>query len=148
MLRLGRGAIIELDASEDDEVHILANNLPVARGNVVVNGNRIDQLTEAEMMPVRNDLGMIFQEGALFDSLTVRENVGYKLFDCGGVGSTGFLVRLNALFTYTGDPSVGTWTIVDAWGALAGMTGSGKLTGIPIDGENGIIDNYIGTVTL
>ena len=30
VLRLGRGAIIELDASEDDDVHILANNLPVA----------------------------------------------------------------------------------------------------------------------
>ena len=33
------------------------------------------------MMPVRADLGMIFQEGALFDSLTVRENVGYKLYE-------------------------------------------------------------------
>ena len=40
-LRLGRGAIIELDASEDDEVAILAGNLPIAKGNVVVNGNRI-----------------------------------------------------------------------------------------------------------
>jgi flagellar motor switch protein FliN/FliY len=41
VLRLGRGAIIELDASEDDEVEILANNLPVAKGAVVVQGNRI-----------------------------------------------------------------------------------------------------------
>jgi flagellar motor switch protein FliN/FliY len=41
VLRLGRGAIIELDASEDDEVTILANNLPVAKGTVVVNANRI-----------------------------------------------------------------------------------------------------------
>ena len=41
VLRLGRGAIIELEASEDDAVHILANNLPVAKGTVVVNGNRI-----------------------------------------------------------------------------------------------------------
>jgi len=41
VLRLGRGAIIELDASEDDDVHILANNLPVAQGTVVVSGNRI-----------------------------------------------------------------------------------------------------------
>jgi phospholipid/cholesterol/gamma-HCH transport system ATP-binding protein len=32
-------------------------------------------------MKVRADLGMIFQEGALFDSLTVRENVGYKLYE-------------------------------------------------------------------
>jgi flagellar motor switch protein FliN/FliY len=41
VLRLGRGAIIELDSSEDDEVRIMANNLSVARGTVVVSGNRI-----------------------------------------------------------------------------------------------------------
>ncbi len=41
VLRLGRGAIIELDATEDDEVQILANNFPVATGIVVVQGNRI-----------------------------------------------------------------------------------------------------------
>ena len=41
VLRLGRGAIIELDASEDDEVLILANNFPVAEGAVGVGGNRI-----------------------------------------------------------------------------------------------------------
>jgi flagellar motor switch protein FliN/FliY len=41
VLRLGRGAIIELDTTEDDEVKILANNFPVARGIVVVQGNRI-----------------------------------------------------------------------------------------------------------
>jgi flagellar motor switch protein FliN len=41
VLRLGRGAIIELDSGENDEVTILANNLPVAMGTVVVSGNRI-----------------------------------------------------------------------------------------------------------
>ena len=41
VLRRGRGAIIELDSSEDDAVHILANNLAVAKGTVVVNGNKI-----------------------------------------------------------------------------------------------------------
>jgi len=41
VLRLGRGAIIELDSSEEDDVHILANNMPVARGTVIVSGNRI-----------------------------------------------------------------------------------------------------------
>jgi flagellar motor switch protein FliN len=41
VLRLGRGAIIELEASEDDEVLILANNFPVAKGAVIVSGNRI-----------------------------------------------------------------------------------------------------------
>ena len=41
VLRLGRGAIIELDETEDDEVKILANNFPVAKGTVVVQGNKI-----------------------------------------------------------------------------------------------------------
>jgi flagellar motor switch protein FliN/FliY len=41
VLRLGRGAIIELDAGENDEVAILANELPVAKGTVVVSGNKI-----------------------------------------------------------------------------------------------------------
>jgi len=50
-------------------------------GVVWVNGQRVDQLSEPEMMSVRADLGMIFQEGALFDSLTVRDNVGYKLYE-------------------------------------------------------------------
>ena len=49
-LRLGRGAIIELDASEEDEVKILVNNFPVARGTVVVNGNRI-AIEVKEMLP-------------------------------------------------------------------------------------------------
>jgi len=60
---------------------IITGLLPVDAGIVWVNGERVDQLTEAQMMSVRADLGMIFQEGALFDSLTVRENVGYKLYE-------------------------------------------------------------------
>lgn len=50
-------------------------------GVIWVNGERVDQMNEGELMRVRHDLGMVFQEGALFDSLTVRENVGYKLFE-------------------------------------------------------------------
>lgn len=41
LLRMGRGAVIELDQSEDDDVLILANNMPVATGIVSVSGNRI-----------------------------------------------------------------------------------------------------------
>jgi phospholipid/cholesterol/gamma-HCH transport system ATP-binding protein len=50
-------------------------------GVIFVNGERVDNMTEEQLMGVRADLGMVFQEGALFDSLTVRENVGYKLFE-------------------------------------------------------------------
>ena len=74
--------------------------------------------------------------------------IGYKAFECDGSEETGFLVRLNARFSYSGTGSVGTWTIVDSWGDLAGMTGSGKLIGVPMEGENGITDYYVGTVTL
>jgi phospholipid/cholesterol/gamma-HCH transport system ATP-binding protein len=48
-------------------------------GSIRVNGERVDTMTESELMKVRADLGMVFQEGALFDSLTVGENTGYKL---------------------------------------------------------------------
>jgi phospholipid/cholesterol/gamma-HCH transport system ATP-binding protein len=50
-------------------------------GAVWVNGARVDQLAEEELMAVRANVGMVFQEGALFDSLTVRENVGYRLYE-------------------------------------------------------------------
>ena len=50
-------------------------------GRLFVNGERVDAMGERDLMAVRADLGMVFQEGALFDSLTVAENVGYKLFE-------------------------------------------------------------------
>jgi phospholipid/cholesterol/gamma-HCH transport system ATP-binding protein len=50
-------------------------------GAIWVKGERVDQFSEQQMMAVRQNLGMVFQEGALFDSLTVRENVGYKLYE-------------------------------------------------------------------
>jgi phospholipid/cholesterol/gamma-HCH transport system ATP-binding protein len=50
-------------------------------GRIFVNGEQVNGMGEDQLMSVRNDLGMVFQEGALFDSLTVRENVGYKLYE-------------------------------------------------------------------
>ena len=41
LLRMGRGAVIPLDAAENDEVWILANNHPVARGEISINEDRI-----------------------------------------------------------------------------------------------------------
>src|SRR5262245_41821129 len=60
---------------------IICGLLKADGGKVWVNEQRVDQMTEQDLMAVRGDLGMIFQEGALFDSLTVRENVGYKLYE-------------------------------------------------------------------
>ncbi len=41
LLKMGRGAVIELDAHQDDEVWIMANNIPIARGEIVVQEDRI-----------------------------------------------------------------------------------------------------------
>ncbi|MGE0448159.1 MAG: ABC transporter ATP-binding protein [Vicinamibacterales bacterium] len=48
-------------------------------GAITVDGHRVDQMRERDLMQVRGEIGMLFQETALFDSLTVAENVGYRL---------------------------------------------------------------------
>ena len=54
VMRLSRGAIIELDATEQDEVKVLANNLPIASGVVMVNRNRI-AVEVKQMLPKTAD---------------------------------------------------------------------------------------------
>jgi phospholipid/cholesterol/gamma-HCH transport system ATP-binding protein len=50
-------------------------------GGITVNGMRVDQMPEQELLKMRADIGMVFQENALFDSLTVAENVGFRLHE-------------------------------------------------------------------
>src|SRR3954468_13888473 len=50
-------------------------------GRILVNGHHLNDLPERELLRVRADVGMLFQETALFDSLTVFENVGYRLYE-------------------------------------------------------------------
>jgi phospholipid/cholesterol/gamma-HCH transport system ATP-binding protein len=52
-------------------------------GRILVDGEDITHFSEAEMMHVRKKMGMIFQEGALFDSLSVYDNVAYRLHEQG-----------------------------------------------------------------
>jgi len=76
--------IIILGASGAGKSTVLRLLLGLIRpdaGRIYVRGQRTDEMPEADLMAVRADLGMVFQEGALFDSLTVRENVGYRLFE-------------------------------------------------------------------
>jgi phospholipid/cholesterol/gamma-HCH transport system ATP-binding protein len=48
-------------------------------GSVIVLGNEISEMSEEELLPFRRKIGFVFQEGALFDSMTVAENVAYRL---------------------------------------------------------------------
>jgi phospholipid/cholesterol/gamma-HCH transport system ATP-binding protein len=50
-------------------------------GAIRIDGTRIDTLSEASLMRIRTRIGMLFQESALFDSLTVADNVGYGLVE-------------------------------------------------------------------
>ncbi len=54
-------------------------------GQIIIEDQDITHLTEQELVGVRKKIGMVFQEGALFDSLDVRENVGYRLFEDGSM---------------------------------------------------------------
>jgi phospholipid/cholesterol/gamma-HCH transport system ATP-binding protein len=54
-------------------------------GRIIVFGDDITQMAEQDLFPLRSRLGMVFQESALFDSLTVRENVAYRLMEERGI---------------------------------------------------------------
>jgi phospholipid/cholesterol/gamma-HCH transport system ATP-binding protein len=71
-------------------------------GIIWVNGERIDRLSEAELMRVRGDLGMVFQEGALFDSLSVADNVGYKLYEEGRMPDEDVRRRVEEVLGFVG----------------------------------------------
>jgi len=71
-------------------------------GAVIVNGKRVDTMNEQALMAVRSDIGMVFQEGALFDSLTVEENVGYKLLEELGVPEEDAYKRVAEVLGFVG----------------------------------------------
>jgi phospholipid/cholesterol/gamma-HCH transport system ATP-binding protein len=51
------------------------------QGRIYLFGREIETIPEEELLQIRTRTGMVFQEGALFDSLTVRDNVGYQLME-------------------------------------------------------------------
>jgi phospholipid/cholesterol/gamma-HCH transport system ATP-binding protein len=71
-------------------------------GAIVVNGRRIDRLTERELLHVRADIGMLFQESTLFDSLTVAENVGYRLYEETDMPADDVLRRVQEVLAFVG----------------------------------------------
>jgi phospholipid/cholesterol/gamma-HCH transport system ATP-binding protein len=81
--RVSKGSMVMLlGASGAGKSIILKLILGLLRpdsGAISVNGQRIDTMKEVDLLRVRADMGMAFQEIALFDSLTVSGNVGYRL---------------------------------------------------------------------
>ena len=52
-------------------------------GQIFVEGEEITEFDDIELMRIRKKIGMVFQEGALFDSLSVYDNVAYRLHEAG-----------------------------------------------------------------
>ena len=71
-------------------------------GSIRVDGADVGHLGEEDMRPVRLKIGMVFQEGALFDSLTVGENVGYRLVEDGNVSEAEIEARVREMLGFVG----------------------------------------------
>lgn len=71
-------------------------------GRIDVNGERIDKMKERDLLRVREDIGMLFQETALFDSLTVAENVGYRLYEEGRMAPEQAHARVEEVLKFVG----------------------------------------------
>ena len=64
-------------------IRLILGLLKPDSGQILIDGEDITHYTEQEMMSVRHKIGMVFQEGALFDSLSVHDNVAYRLNEQG-----------------------------------------------------------------
>jgi phospholipid/cholesterol/gamma-HCH transport system ATP-binding protein len=65
-------------------IKLIAGLIRPDEGQIFVNHQEINALSEDKLMPLRKNIGIVFQESALFDSLTVLENVAYRLNEEGG----------------------------------------------------------------
>ncbi len=71
-------------------------------GQILIEGQDITQMSERELVQVRRRIGMVFQEGALFDSLSVRENVGYRLYEESSLSEDEIEVAVRRLLGFVG----------------------------------------------
>ena len=72
------------------------------KGRIVIDGQEITGLDEPGLIQLRQKIGMVFQEGALFDSMTVGENVGYRLLEEGQLSEPEIEDRVRQLLSFVG----------------------------------------------
>jgi phospholipid/cholesterol/gamma-HCH transport system ATP-binding protein len=75
-------------------------------GSIRVEGQEITGLSESEMQSIRKRVTMVFQNGALFDSLSVRENVAFPLRERGGLSEDQILEKVDRLIGVVGAEDV------------------------------------------
>lgn len=87
-------------------LRILMGFLKPDEGSVRVDGQEITTLTDVEMQAIRKRVTMVFQNGALFDSLTVRENVAFPLRERGGLFEDQVMAVVDQLLNLVGAEDV------------------------------------------
>lgn len=75
-------------------------------GSILVDGDDISNYDEGEMLPIRRKVGMVFQGGALFDSLDVHENVAYPLRARGEEDEQAISARVAEVLDMVGLPGI------------------------------------------
>jgi phospholipid/cholesterol/gamma-HCH transport system ATP-binding protein len=76
--------------------------IPATSGSIVVDNTEITSLNERQLGPHRRKIGMLFQDGALFDSLTVAENVAFPLRESGMKDSPDMHSRIHEVLAAVG----------------------------------------------
>ena len=85
---------------------LLIGLIPIDGGTITFDGVRIDQSKESEYALVRRRIGMLFQGAALFDSLSVRDNVSYGLREHYRLADSEIRERVASALTDVGLPDV------------------------------------------
>lgn len=80
----------------------LAGLLRPTSGSIELAGVEISALTERELGPIRQQMGVLFQGGALFDSLTVAVNIAFPLREMGGVEESEIDARIVEVLAIVG----------------------------------------------
>jgi phospholipid/cholesterol/gamma-HCH transport system ATP-binding protein len=76
--------------------------IPATSGSIIVDNTEITKLNERQLGPHRRKIGMLFQDGALFDSLTVAENVAFPLRESGMKDSPDMHSRIHEVLAAVG----------------------------------------------
>jgi phospholipid/cholesterol/gamma-HCH transport system ATP-binding protein len=87
-------------------LRLLMGFLKPDQGSIRVDGAEISTMSEDELQQIRKRVTMVFQNGALFDSLSVRENVAFPLRERGGASEEEILAEADRLITLVGAEDV------------------------------------------
>ena len=126
-LRIARGeAVVIIGRSGCGKSVLLKHLIGLLRpdaGQVLIAGQDITQLPERELLQVRRKFGMLFQGAALFDSMTVKENIAFPLRRQGGLTEAEISRRVDEVLEVVGLPGAGPKTPAELSGGMRKRVG-------------------------